>query len=145
MTKTCAFCTRQYQSFGPGTTCIDCLRAGVEGDKPEVYGRVLDEGIKFDDNKPRIDLFPPEALTGISTILGIGAKKYGERNWEQGMDWGRIYAANMRHLLAWWGGQENDDGPGGTGKPHLWHAGCNTAFLIAYAARGVGTDDRRKQ
>ena len=98
-----------------------------------------DQATKFDDDKPRVDLFPPEALFGISEILGIGAKKYGPRNWEKGMDWGRAYAANMRHLLAWWGGQDNDPE---TGKNHLWHAGCNNAFLIAYVARGVGTDTR---
>ena len=31
-----------------------------------------------------------------------------------------------------------------TGYSHLWHAACCLMFLIAYEARGSGTDDRFK-
>lgn len=106
-------------------------------------------GAKFDDNKVRLDLVPPELIFAVGDILTFGAKKYADRNWERGMDWGRVFGALMRHLWKWWGGAlpttENflfgnlDDE---TGKSHLWHAACCIAFLIAYESRGVGNDTR---
>ena len=99
------------------------------------------EGTKDDSAKNRLELLPPELLTGVGEILTFGAAKYAPRNWELGMSWGRVHGALLRHLMAWWGGEEADPE---TGKPHLWHAGCCIAFLIAYEARGIGTDDRPK-
>jgi len=99
----------------------------------------MSEGAKSDSGKVRIELFPPEALSGISDILGFGAAKYGERNWEKGMKWSRIFGALMRHMWAWWAGEKADHE---TGKSHLWHAGCCIVFLIAYEQRGTGEDDR---
>lgn len=109
------------------------------------------EGVKFDNDKVRIDLFPPEALFAISKILTFGAAKYSDRNWEKGMRWGRVFGALMRHMWAWWGGLsptsknflfgELDDE---SKMSHLWHAGCCLIFLITYEERGVGEDDRNK-
>lgn len=96
-------------------------------------------GVKFDDGKIRYDLLPPELLEGTADILAFGAKKYGERNWEKGMNWSRAFAALMRHMWAWWRGQNVDEE---TGKSHLWHAACCLAFLITYEQRKVGKDDR---
>lgn len=66
----------------------------------------------------------------------------GDRNWELGMNWSRVFGALMRHMWAWWGGEKVDPE---TGKSHLWHAGCCIAFLIAYEERKVGNDDRPKE
>lgn len=96
-------------------------------------------GVKFDDGKVRMDLLPPEAVYAVADILTIGAKKYAARNWEMGMDWSRPFAGCMRHLWAWWRGENTDPD---TGRSHLWHAACNIFFLIAYEARKVGKDDR---
>lgn len=100
---------------------------------------ILPEGRKNDGGKPRYDLLPPELLDGIARVLTFGADKYGERNWELGMSWGRPFAALMRHMWAWWQGEARDPE---TGMSHLWHAGCCIAFLIAYEQRRIGTDDR---
>lgn len=97
------------------------------------------EARKDDTAKPRLDLLPPELMLAVGDILTSGAAKYGNRNWEAGMNWGRVYAALLRHLCAWWGGIDTDPD---TGKSHLWHAGACVAFLIAYEQRGVGIDDR---
>lgn len=102
---------------------------------PEVWP----EGRKDDGGKPRYDLLPPELLDGVARVLTFGAGKYGERNWEKGMAWGRPFAALMRHMWAWWRGQGRDPE---TGMSHLWHAACCLAFLIAYEERREGTDDR---
>lgn len=100
-----------------------------------------DEGRKDDQDKPRMDLLPPEMLDAVAMVLTFGAGKYGERNWEKGMAWGRPYAALLRHMNAWWAGEETDPE---TGMSHLWHAGCCIAFLIAFECRGIGADDRNK-
>ena len=102
-------------------------------DNPQTHG------VKFDYGKTRYDLVPVEAVAALASILTHGAEKYGDRNWEKGMDWSRPYGSLLRHLFAWWA-RENIDPE--SGKPHLWHAICNLAFLIAYEARDDGTDDR---
>lgn len=99
----------------------------------------MSEGVKYDDGKVRMELIPPELLEGVGSILTFGAEKYDDRNWEKGMSWSRVFGALMRHMWAWWRGENTDPE---TGKSHLWHAGCCIAFLIAYESRGVGNDDR---
>jgi hypothetical protein len=113
---------------------------------------ILTEGVKHDDGKLRIDLFPSEAIFAISQVLTFGARKYADRNWERGMSWGRVFGALMRHLWCWWAGR----GPTGrnfvfgdtddeTKYSHLWHAGCCIVFLITYEERGMTDyDDRPK-
>jgi len=99
----------------------------------------MSEGNKHDHEKVRMELIPPEVLWAMGDVLTSGAVKYGDRNWEAGMAWSRAYAALMRHMLAWWGGEDQDPE---TGRSHLWHAQCCMAFLITYEARQIGTDDR---
>lgn len=97
---------------------------------------------KADTDKPRLDLVPPEAMAAMGRVLTFGAAKYAARNWEQGMSWGRIVAALLRHLFAWLGGEDKDPE---SGFSHLDHVICNAAFLVTYEARGVGEDDRSKR
>lgn len=98
-----------------------------------------EEGVKHDENKIRLELIPSELNIAVGTILTFGAKKYSDRNWEKGMDWGRVYGALQRHLNAWWSGEKKDSE---TGKSHLWHAACCITFLITYELRGIGHDSR---
>lgn len=97
------------------------------------------EGKKFDQEKIRADLLPVDSLLEISKIFTFGAKKYGDRNWEKGMNWSRIYGALLRHIFSWWLGEDKDPE---TKETHLAHAGCCIMFLLAYEKRGVGLDDR---
>ena len=112
-------------------------------DSPEdsVKKLLVKEGVKFDGDKPRYDLIPPEVLEALATVLSYGASKYDSRNWEKGMSWGRVYSALMRHMWAWWKGEDKDPE---TGYSHLHHAITNLTFLIAYEQRKVGQDDRSK-
>ena len=96
-------------------------------------------GTKHDYGKIRYDLLSPEALEALATILTYGCNKYGDRNWEKGMSWGRPFGALMRHLWAWWAGKGKDPE---TGYSHLWHAMACLSFLITYEVRNIGTDDR---
>jgi hypothetical protein len=101
----------------------------------------MSEARKDDGGKAPWHLLPVDAVRGIVAVLGFGAAKYGERNWEAGMAWSRPYAALQRHMTAWFEGEAKDPE---TGMSHLWHAGCCCLFLIAYEMRGIGTDDRPK-
>ena len=89
----------------------------------------MNEGRKNDDGKLRYDLLPPDALEGVVAVLTYGCKKYSDRNWENGIKYGRVFAALMRHMWAWWRGEENDVE---TGLSHLDHAHCCILFLYAY-------------
>ena len=95
---------------------------------------IMSEGRKDDSGKIRMDLIPPSLLTAVATILQFGAeeKGYGDRNWEEGINYGRVFGALMRHMWAWWDGENLDEE---SGKSHLWHAGCCLAFLIHYERR----------
>jgi hypothetical protein len=97
--------------------------------------------VRADRGKPRLDLVPPEAIIGLADVLTFGADKYAPRNWELGGAWGRSYASAMRHLMAFWSGEDIDPE---TGLPHIDHALTNIVFLSTYQKRNIGTDDRHK-
>ncbi len=99
------------------------------------------EGRKDDQGKLPWNLLPPDAIDEVLRVLSVGAERYGDRNWERGMSWSRPFAALMRHMWAWWRGQDKDPD---TGLSHLAHAGCNILFLLAYERRNAGHDDRPK-
>lgn len=110
------------------------------------------QGFKQDENKVKLELIPPEAIFALGEILTFGNTKYPLRNWEYGMSWGRCFGAAMRHLWAWWGGQQPTsqsflfkDIDDETKKSHLWHALCCVVFLVVYEERQIGQDDRWKQ
>lgn len=102
-------------------------------------GDVWPEGVKHDGEKDPWHLLPWDAIGAIVKVLAFGAKKYAPRNWEKGMAWSRCYSALIRHMTAWWDGEDKDPE---TGMSHLWHAGCCIVFLIAFEMRGIGADDR---
>ena len=101
----------------------------------------MTDAIKYDQNKLRYDLIPACSLEELVRVYTFGAGKYGDRNWEKGMSWGRIFGAIMRHLWAWWRGENTDPE---TGITHLAHAAWGCFALIAYVDRGSGTDDREE-
>lgn len=100
-------------------------------------------GLKFDNDKPRMDLLAPEALLEMGKVLAYGANKYDKVNkafnWRYGMEWHRPLAATFRHLCAWMGGETFDKE---SGQRHLAHAAVNIMFLITYEMTKTGTDDR---
>lgn len=98
-------------------------------------------GVKNDDGKVRWDLMPSDALEEIAKVMTHGATKYGDRNWEKGMDWHRPFAACMRHMWAWWRGEDVDPE---SGISHLAHAGCCVLFLLSYWMRKAGVDNRER-
>lgn len=115
------------------------IATSINYPQQQVLKDKLVEGYKADEDKVRFDLIPPEALFALASVLTFGSIKYEDRNWEKGMKWGRPFGALMRHMWAWWRGEQADPE---TGYSHLWHAFCCVAFLITYEQRKIGTDDR---
>jgi hypothetical protein len=89
----------------------------------------MSNGDKFDKEKLRMDLVPPAAIKGLAYVLEMGAIKYGDYNWYKGVEYSRLYAACLRHLIAWWEGEDDDRE---SGLSHVDHAMCNLAFLSQF-------------
>lgn len=96
---------------------------------------------KFDNGKAPISLVDPDFITEVAHILAMGKEKYGAYNWALGTDWDRTYSALMRHMFAWWNGENTDEE---SGRTHLAHAACNLMFLMHWQKHGKGKDTRYK-
>jgi len=90
---------------------------------------MTEAGRHYDDGKPRVDLISPRALEELGKVLAYGAKKYGDQNWLNGIDWTKLYGSALRHLLAW---RRREDTDPESGLPHLAHAMCNIMMLLHY-------------
>lgn len=127
--------------FQPNKTVYDETIEDMSKDVPiKIKPLLVVSGVKHDNNKARYDLVPSEAIESIIDVLMFGASKYGDRNWESGITYGRCFSACMRHLWAWWRGEDNDLE---SGICHLAHAGANIFFLLAYFKRGMTQLDDR--
>lgn len=88
----------------------------------------IGEGRKYDTGKPMWNLLPLKTLEQVVEILTFGAEKYGANNWQNVTPFNeRYYAAMMRHIAAWQGGEVFDRE---SGKSHLAHAACCLMFLM---------------
>lgn len=94
--------------------------------------RELAGGVKKDQEKPRLDLIPVLPLIAVGDVFRSGAIKYSDRNWEQGLEFHRLYRAALGHLMAWWNGEDADPE---WGYSHLDHALCCVLMLSEYVKR----------
>jgi hypothetical protein len=99
------------------------------------------EGVKHDSEKLRLDLIPVDTLHVMAEVFGYGAAKYEPYNYRKGIDYSRIYAAALRHLTAFWSGEDNDSE---SGLPHLGHALCCLSMLREMTRCRPERDDRPK-
>lgn len=117
----------------------EMVGSGVEGEVRETSTTGGAKGRKL----ARFSLLPYDALWALAEHFGRGAKKYTERNWEQGYPWSWTVDAMLRHFTAFWDRGEDVDAE--TGSLHVvafaWHA----LVLVAFVLRKVGTDDRRQR
>ncbi len=102
----------------------------------------MKKGEHKDAGKIRVDLFPVAGFMATSQALEFGTSKYGDYNWQQGIEYRRIYASTIRHMMAWYGGQDLDPE---SGLSHVAHASCNIQMLLHYIANPeeYGTLDDR--
>ena len=97
--------------------------------------------LKYDSEKVRLELIPPEFIMATGRGLTYGSVKYSAGNWAtgDGFNYSRLYGALQRHLTSWANGTDNDPE---SGLNHLDHASCMLAFLVAHVGRNLGVDDR---
>lgn len=100
----------------------------------------MPDDLKFDDDKLRYELMPPDALEQLARVYTIGAKKYGPRSWERGIVFCRIFGALIRHAMRWLMGEDDDPEDG---ISHMAHAAWNCLALVAYQCRGMKSLDDR--
>lgn len=84
-------------------------------------------GVKFDSDKPPMDLLDADALEELARVLEFGRKKYAAHNWRKGIALTRLVAAALRHLLRLASGERNDPE---TGLSHAAHAMCCCMFML---------------
>ena len=89
----------------------------------------------------RFDLIPEAPLWELAEHYGRGAQKYAERNYERGYKWSLSFAAAMRHLWAFWRGEDRDPE---TGTRHVICAAWHCLALALFAETHPEKDDRVK-
>jgi hypothetical protein len=85
-------------------------------------GAVRDSG-----EKPRIELISPYALLREGEWMRLGAVKYGEGNWTNGMPFVRTIGSMLRHTIHYLLGDNRED--------HLAAIRTNAGFLIDFEER----------
>lgn len=100
---------------------------------------ILKEGLRFNSGKRRWGLLSWPALGELVKVLEFGAKKYDSWNWSNGLSWTETYESLMRHLNAWYTGEDKD---AETGLSHMAHVLCNAMFLLHFIMFKTGRDDR---
>lgn len=90
--------------------------------------------------KPSLSKVPGAALIYMAMGLGDGAEKYGAYNWRAKKVIASIYVdAAMRHIIAWFDGEEN---AADSGVPHLAHALSSLAIIVDAYETGNLIDNR---
>lgn len=84
-------------------------------------------GDKFNRNKMRTDLLDLDWFENIAAVLTYGAEKYAPDNWRKGLPEEEIYAAILRHIIAYRKGELVDPA---TGLDHRAQAVCNFYFWM---------------
>ena len=90
----------------------------------------------------RFDLIPVRPLWRVAELYGQGATKYEDRNWERGYNWSLSYAALMRHITEFWGGEDADPKDGNS---HLASVVFHALALMEYEDTHPELDDRPKR
>ena len=85
-------------------------------------------GIKYDSEKPKMNLLPPKAIVEVAKVLTFGAQKYDAENWRKLDDLQNRYTAGaLRHIFAHMDGEKLDPE---TGLSHMAHALCCLLFKL---------------
>jgi hypothetical protein len=90
--------------------------------------------------KAPISVVPAPVIAEIGLGMLEGARKYGRHNYRvAGIRYSVYYDASMRHLMAWWEGQDADPD---SGLSHITKALCTLVVLRDAMLSGKFTDDR---
>ena len=139
----CLDCGLQYMSKDIESTCV-CGSTNHEvindfGKVKKNSNEIDGNAQRFNDNKLMMNLVPVSAVNSLARVLTYGAKKYDADNWRRGFNYSVPYACLMRHMMAFWDGEDIDPE---SGLSHLDHAIANLAMLIEFERECPHLDDR---
>lgn len=135
-------CTYKPHHDGPHSWEDDDDPGRLYAESERVKNRaevMREEGHKDDFGKTNFFAAPWLALTEAADVMTFGASKYHLFNFRKGMKYSRLWSAALRHMVAWWRGEENDPE---SGKNHLAHAICCLTMLREIQILERGKDDR---
>ena len=90
----------------------------------------------------RYDYMPARLVNEAYGAVGThGAEKYDTDNWMKGLPQSQIAGSLQRHLWEYFDGHDFDDGPKGSGLPHVYHILWNAVALL-YGYENKLEDDR---
>lgn len=84
-------------------------------------------GAKRSHLDERYDLIPLEGLKRAALVMGEGAKRYGENNWQKGFPVPDVLNHALAHIVNYLAGDRTED--------HLAHAACNLLMAIDLEAQ----------
>ena len=99
-------------------------------------------GLRYNKGKLRYDLVNPKAHEDMVDVLTMGAEKYFDRNWENGLSWCSVLASMKRHIAAIEKGEDYDPE---SGRLHIAHVACNVHFLNTFYYTFPQGDDRPRK
>ena len=92
------------------------------------------------ESKPKTEAIPPVAIFALGAAMQNGSYKYGAFNWrDSAVDANVFYNAMMRHLLAWYAGENYAED---SGVHHLAHLMASCAIILDAENYGVFVDNR---
>lgn len=105
--------------------------------------------MSYPDNNPKtlvgaakipLHLVPPAAVHYLAMAMADGGKKYGPYNFRDiPISSSTYYAAALRHMMAWWDGEDVAED---SGVQHLAHAMACCALVLDSMSTGKLKDDR---
>ena len=105
------------------------------------YSHLIDDnGVKFDQEKVKMQLLDPTFLEEVAKVFTFGAEKYGENNYKKGLHVSRCLGALDRHLKSFKVLEDNDPE---TGLSHLAHAACCLQMIYYNYKNKQEFDDRQ--
>lgn len=106
--------------------------------------RIVDPttGGEKDQKDVQLHALPWEALGPLGRVYSHGAVKYADYNFRKGYAWSLSFDAMLRHLFAFWSGEDIDPE---SGLPHISHAAWHALTLSLFSEANKGTDDRPRE
>jgi len=101
--------------------------------------KLTNQGLRFNQNKPKWSLVPQSALLPMVQVLEFGAEKYAPYNWMKGLSVIEICESLKRHLDKFMEGENVDDE---SKLSHIGHIQCNALFLSWMMENKPSMDDR---
>lgn len=139
-------CREKLRAAGPVNldaaigSAVASLAAPAVGD---VSSDALGSGARYNAGKSPLEYVPLHLLEGAAKVFQQATVRsvnpYPAWNWAKGMRWSVPYACALRHLAAYYRGEDSDID---SGELHIDHAICNLLMLKHYYAAFPEGDDR---